>query len=365
MKKTKEIKTNKGITLVSLIIILTVILIITSTTVYVSMDRFEINEFNKLNNDIELLKDRISNYYLKYNTLPIIRDNSNVPVKYTYTELSFVKNVNDNENYFIIDLDAIEGISLNYGEKGFKNLNTSDEVYIINEETHQIYYVKGIEFNGKIYHYIKKENESEFEYITPPTTPKIKIISGTLDTENPTSENGIKQYNSDVEIEIIPGKDNTSGVEKTEYTITRTKINTNLTINTSEVIETNNISDTKLISLTKGGTYLISATTTNNKAKNAYTEMEIIIFNRYTEVEYLESTGTQYIDTEFISNQDSGYKIKFASTNEDSTSSAEGVYGSRTSSNSNSFILGVWRESDLIFTDYDKYPTRQKINWFW
>ena len=92
--------------------------------------------------------------------------------------------------------------------------------------------------------------------------------------------------------------------------------------------------------------------------------MEIIIFNRYTEVEYLESTGTQYIDTEFISNQDSGYKIKFASTNEDSTSSAEGVYGSRTSSNSNSFILGVWRESDLIFTDYDKYPTRQKINWF-
>ena len=63
MKKTKEqrfkinIKGNKGITLVSLIIIIAVMLIISSVTVNTSMGRFEINRYKKLMNDLELLQE--------------------------------------------------------------------------------------------------------------------------------------------------------------------------------------------------------------------------------------------------------------------------------------------------------------------
>ena len=100
------IKLNKGISLVSLIIVIAVMLIITSITVSVSYNRFEINNLNKLKNDLELLEDKVSNYYLRYNVIHVVRDENNTIRKYTYTTLNFNKNTGDNENYYIIDLEA-------------------------------------------------------------------------------------------------------------------------------------------------------------------------------------------------------------------------------------------------------------------
>ena len=48
-------KTNRGITLTTLIITIVVMIIIAGTTVYTSLDRFEINKLNKMYNDIKLL----------------------------------------------------------------------------------------------------------------------------------------------------------------------------------------------------------------------------------------------------------------------------------------------------------------------
>lgn len=220
-----KLKNNKGITLISLIITVTVMLIIAGTTVYTSLDRFEINRLKKMYNDIELLSDKVANYYLKYNGLPI---------KELYTStLDFDKNVNDNDNYYIIDLEAMEGISLNYGKEG-----TSDDVYIINEKSHTIYYVKGIEVDGTTYHYIKKE--SEISDTIPPTKPELNVISGIINDE------GI--YISDVEIEIVPGKDNWSGIDKTTYTINDNGIETDIKTLTNNILK-----------ITEDGTYTIKA----------------------------------------------------------------------------------------------------------
>ena len=160
---------NKGITIVSLIITIIVILIISSTTISVSYKRFEINKFNKMKNDIELLTDKVSNYYLKTNNIPVVLDSSGNKIQYTFTTLNFDKNSSDNSIYYILDLEAMDGLILNYGEEGFKNINASEDVYIINEQSHVIYYVKGIKLNGEYYHYIK--NDKENISVIPPTTP--------------------------------------------------------------------------------------------------------------------------------------------------------------------------------------------------
>lgn len=199
------IKNSNGITLVTLTITIAVMIIIASVTVYTSMDRFEINNLNKMINDIEFLKDKVLNYYLKYNELPIIKE-----IEYTNINFEVDVNDNDNEKYYIIDLEAMEDIALNYGKEGFENRNSlNDDVYIINEKSHQIYYVKGIELNGKYYHTIANNNTASDNI--PPTKPEIKIISGDK------NEEGI--YTTEVEIEIIPGKDNWSGVSHTTYSI--------------------------------------------------------------------------------------------------------------------------------------------------
>lgn len=172
------IKNSNGITLVSLVITIAVMIIIASITVSTSMDRFEINNLNKMINDIEFLKEKVSNYYLKYNELPVVKDTDNNSIE--YTNINFSVDTDDNEKYYIIDLEAMGDIALNYGKEGFENLNSSDDVYIINEETHNIYYVKGIEWNEEYHHFISDSNGANDEEDTiPPSNPQIKVISGT------------------------------------------------------------------------------------------------------------------------------------------------------------------------------------------
>lgn len=203
------IKKEKGITLVSLVITIVLMLIIASSTIYVSLNRFEINNFSKMKNDIILLDEKVSNYYLKYAGLPILRESDGLGKKYTYTSLDFEKNSGDNENYYIIDLEAMEGLSLNYGEEGFKNPNTSDDIYIINEETHTIYYVRGIKLNGELYYYLN--NETNIVDNIPPTKPQIKVVSG--------SKNNAGKYITEIELKFVPGKIEGEIDAKTEFSI--------------------------------------------------------------------------------------------------------------------------------------------------
>lgn len=73
----------------------------------------------------------------------------------------------------------------------------------------------------------------------------------------------------------------------------------------------------------------------------------------YTQLQYIESTGTQWIDTGFISNQDSGYEIKFMAS--EGMTGACGIYGARTSATANSFLLAAWKDNNALFTDYNSY----------
>ena len=83
-------------------------------------------------------------YYLNYGYLPI---NKERPAEFTDKAI----NPNDSEEYYEIDLSVLENLDLVYGEK----MLGEDDVYIINQRSHTIYYVKGVTYNEKIY-YTKK-----------------------------------------------------------------------------------------------------------------------------------------------------------------------------------------------------------------
>ena len=238
------IKKEKGIALVSLLIVIAVMTIIASTVVYISLDRFEINNLRKMYNDIELLQDKVSNYYLKHDVLPVKRVN-NTPVKYNLA-LNFEKNSADNGIYYILDLEAMGGIALNYGQEGFENPNLSDDVYIINEQSHTIYYVKGITLEEKTYH--TPTNNNYINDTVPPSSPQINIISGIQKID----EDGKIYYTTDVEIEIIPGKDGASGVAGTKYSL-----NGGVTWNELGI-------SSNIYSLTEEGLYTIKAKSYDN-----------------------------------------------------------------------------------------------------
>ena len=148
MKK-KNIKKQNGISLIALTTTILVLAVITSILTY-----------KNLENDINLLQSKVEMYYLKNNELPIFKVN-NVAVKYT-SNPSFrtPKQSNDNDNYYVIDLSNITGITLNYGMDFYNktsngsNINTLKDLYVINEQSHRIYYVAGVTANNKIYYTI-------------------------------------------------------------------------------------------------------------------------------------------------------------------------------------------------------------------
>ena len=150
-----KLKNSKGVTLVTLIVTIIVLLIVSNVTIYSVKNNLGIEKLKNMQNDIENLSDKISAYYNQYGTLPII-DGEYTNTKEIENAGLINKNV-DKGNFYIIDLSALENLTLTYG-KDFKNIkNTSDkntlkDIYIINETSHNIFYVKGIKSDGEMYY---------------------------------------------------------------------------------------------------------------------------------------------------------------------------------------------------------------------
>lgn len=150
-----KLKEQKGITLVILSLAVVIMLIITTVLIYNATTGIDNQYLTNMYSDIAVLKDKISIYYVKNGRLPIV----NVP--YPNTEEIKGINENDNDNYYIIDLKLLDGLILNYG-KGYDTVWTqnkcTNDIYVVNEQSHNVYYMLGIEFDNKVYYTIPEEN---------------------------------------------------------------------------------------------------------------------------------------------------------------------------------------------------------------
>ncbi len=204
------IKNNKGITMVALSATILIIVILTGTLVYNTLNGLENRRINNLYNDIRLLKDKVASYYAEYGELPI-------SIKYPNTENIVGINKNDNDDYYVIDLTLLSNITLSYG-KGFDKLQNERKVgydiYIINKQSHNIYYPQGVKFDNVIYYTMPSE-ESEIK-ITSYDKPYIP--EGCIYKEG-TWETGfvIRQTGTDNEFVWIPVTDYDKFVEDKEY----------------------------------------------------------------------------------------------------------------------------------------------------
>lgn len=173
-------KSNKGVTLMALTITIIVMLIISSTIIYNTKSHIGMEKINKLFNDIENINSKIDDYYIKYGDIPtignvyctkselidILMNNCSDGKATLSTFDGVVVNPNDSLEYYIIDLEKLDGLMLNYGymndynnvKQAIKNgteitdITSYDDVYIINKATHQIYYPSGI-FVDEFMHY--------------------------------------------------------------------------------------------------------------------------------------------------------------------------------------------------------------------
>lgn len=153
-----DLKNNKGITMITLALAIVIMVVIVSTLVYNINTGIRTRALNDMYNDVQLLKDRVDIYYSKYGELPIL------PTQYTQVSNLQGLNVNDNDVYYVIDIEVLDNMTLTYG-KGYGTLKQNFEpkitdVYVVNEKSHTIYYVKGIQYEEKTYYTIPSEYSS-------------------------------------------------------------------------------------------------------------------------------------------------------------------------------------------------------------
>ncbi len=128
------IRTKKGITMISIIISVIILLILSTIIIYSIKYSRNAGPYNNLVADITLLEDKILIYFNKNGELPVIDNTQEI--------------INNNE-YKQIDLNKLEDLTLNYGTD---KLDANDR-YLVNNSL-EIYYKKGIEKAGTVYHTI-------------------------------------------------------------------------------------------------------------------------------------------------------------------------------------------------------------------
>ncbi len=188
-------KSEKGITLITLSITIILMMIMTFTlTVNMAPYKEQTNKKN-FETDIEVLNEEITQYYARTKELPVVN-------KYNDLEMiTSIKNANDNDIYYVIDLKALD-VKLNNGAdysnilaKGTKDIEKADnvrDVYIINEQSHTIYYPAGVEYGGRVNYrlpevYTKMEDSELF-----PTIEELKGGSYVAKATTARDSNGNK-----------------------------------------------------------------------------------------------------------------------------------------------------------------------------
>ena len=144
----KKIKNEKGITLVTLTITI-VVLMILSFSINVSVkSTMKTRNYNYVKEDIINLSEEVKAYYLKNNSLPI--DETKTYNLADYGVPSEDINPNDYGNYYRINVSLLENISLNNGGINNNEANEeTDDMYVVNEYSLTVYYLKGATFGGQ------------------------------------------------------------------------------------------------------------------------------------------------------------------------------------------------------------------------
>ena len=132
-----KIKSNKGISLATIVISIILMIIILSTIVLSVNKTTESKKAMQLNSDIEELSRKVNLYYLQ---------NGEVQVDDTLGELyseSLKVESKGKAKYYRLLIDGLENLNLTYKEEFDADKNVK-KCYVINLETHLIYYVEKV-----------------------------------------------------------------------------------------------------------------------------------------------------------------------------------------------------------------------------
>ena len=185
----KFFRNQKGINLISLTITVLVILVLTNVVIYNVKSNLKTQNIKSLQADISNLREKISTYYSQYGEIPANKEYTNTG------NINVISSAVDTGKFYVIDLSALDNITLNYGMDYEKiksgevtDVNTLSDLYIINKDSHNIFYVEGVTLDNQTFYTDYTTSDVDTEAIELRYVDNVKIpdgfyyVGGTKDT---------------------------------------------------------------------------------------------------------------------------------------------------------------------------------------
>ena len=140
-ERKNQMKNQKGITLMILVVTIIIMSIIVGSISFSSSSTFKMKGYYDMCADIELLDEKIAIYYVKNKSLPITAQTKNIQeLIENYASDNVNYNPNNSGNLHKIDLSKLENLSLRQTD------------YYIDEVSHTIYSATKTELEGQHYY---------------------------------------------------------------------------------------------------------------------------------------------------------------------------------------------------------------------
>ena len=183
----EKFKSENGITLIALAVTVIVMIIISVGLSATMTTNIEMKNYNKFKEDIITLSEATKLYYLNNGTLPVAMDKVLTSIDVPSKD----KNPNDNDKYYYIDMRLIPDAETYFGEGNKDGTFTSstNDLYVVNEKSLTVYYLKGAVLNGER-HYTSVDDYSDggfaSDYYSKTDLPIISAVSMKSDGDDST-----------------------------------------------------------------------------------------------------------------------------------------------------------------------------------
>lgn len=143
---------NKGITLITMVVVVAIIAIILSIVTIIGSGNIDRAKFETFKQNIDIVQEAVEMRYEKDNILPVIEPTQDVLSSLSTNNknaiLAELSQKGDNKaNLKIVDMNRIYNILKNVGKGTIADKN----IFLIDTESHNIYYLKGHTYKGNIY----------------------------------------------------------------------------------------------------------------------------------------------------------------------------------------------------------------------
>lgn len=138
---------KKGLSLSTVVIAISIMLILVSSVSVIGSSAITSANFEEYKSNIDRVSDEVNIYVTDNGTLPV----TNEVVAINSLGQDFLNQVKENgdlaNKFYLVDISKLNDCNI---KKGRGNVENKD-VFLVTENTNNVYYLKGFKYRGKVY----------------------------------------------------------------------------------------------------------------------------------------------------------------------------------------------------------------------